>query len=313
MPDAPAVEDDPAGNAAPVIPGPTARIRLCGAVCLAACAAPAQAQGSPEPAARIMAGVDVTFATRYVWRGLLRSDVPVFQPAAWIGVARGRYLLSAGAWSTFEPGEPDAAEISLASDPGEIEAWFELAARSSHVDASLGFIARDGRHARPLGHLPPGFDTRELRVRAVLRDGALRRSLHLTPSALVAWDVGEIGGRYYEADLEYAATLIPEPRAVPFATLFLGVTAAWSDGMAAGGAARHAYFTEDGLTHWEARALVSMVPSAKLPLVLHLLRRDRFARDPAVRRVSTDPLARSRTHVGWWELTASVRGSLSVR
>jgi len=273
--------------------------------------APAAAQLSPQPRVRIVAGADVAFATRYVWRGLLRTDRMSLQPSGWIGIGGERHLFTAGIGSAFEPGDGDPATMTLGGDPGEIEAWVEVAGRQSHIDWALGFVARDGRSAQAVGLLPAGFDTRELRASLSLREGLLRGMFNLTPTALVVWDIGDIGGRYYQLDLEYAATLLPEPRAIPFSSLFIGVTAAWSDGLAAEGeASAPAYYADDGLTHYEARAALSIVPAAGLPLALHVVRRDRFARDAAVRRVSPDPLVRGRGHLGWWELTASLRTDL---
>ncbi|MCI0435212.1 MAG: hypothetical protein L0271_16465 [Gemmatimonadetes bacterium] len=270
--------------------------------------APVHAQLSSQPALRVIVGADATLATRYVWRGFLRTDGVVVQPQAWVGLGRGSHILSFGAWSTYAPGAAEPGEIDFGRDPGEVEGWIEIGGRIPYLDWSLGFVMHDGRGTRPVGLLPAAFDTQELRVLALLRDGLLRRALNLTPSVRVAFDVGDVGGQYWEADLEYAATLLPEPRAIPFSSLFFGVTAGWSDGMSFGtGADTTAYYAGDGLTHIQARALVSFTPVESVPLVVHVARQDRWAKDDAVRRVSTDPLARGRHHLGWWEFTVSLR------
>lgn len=84
---------------------------MLGLALLAVVAAPAVAEGLPAPPGQgtaLSAGVELTAASLYHWRGMSVSHGPALQPAAWIGVENVQF----SAWSNLNLSEEDGRGLS---------------------------------------------------------------------------------------------------------------------------------------------------------------------------------------------------------
>jgi hypothetical protein len=287
----------------------TGAATLAAALCLLA--APVRAQLGPVPGLRLIAGADLTYATRYVFRGVTRAHGPVMQPAAFIAISSGETHLTLGTWANAKLGHTTPTEISLGRNWGELDLWAEVASRAGPLDAAIGVMYYRLRNTRPLGTLEDRFHSTEMYAVATLREGLLRR-LNLTPSVRGWWDLDRVEGRYYELDVNYAFSLVPP--GVPLGSLFLGTRLGLNESQhVAGRTSPVGYYEVRGVTHQELYGSVSVHLWDRPDLTVHASYRHQFNHDPATRVDGSGSPAAHRRRVHWWELAVSWQGRLAPK
>jgi hypothetical protein len=260
------------------------------ATLLLACAA----AGGARPAAaqlRTSGGIDLTYAPSYVWRGVTRSERLVLTPAVWGRLDPGANVLSAGAWSAWEPRGADPGTRTLrrpdSRGVAELDLWAQYTRRLLRTDVSLGAVRYlffgDGEDDATEAYLQIWPDSDSLGLPVDLR-GAVY--------------VGVDGDRpaYAEVEASRSFSLVPLPSGPP--SLLLGVTAGYA--LHAPADAPLARFGETGVTHALGAATL-LVPAGRF--TAHAGLRHLRGYDAATR---TLPQGRESRHRTWGELGASL-------
>lgn len=261
--------------------------RLLGAVALAAsCAFPDLA------AAQIVAGADVTYVNRYVWRGVTRASVPVFQPDLYLAYRHGDSFVTVGGWWSLETrsGEDEISDTGPGQGGlGESDYWVELSTRAGPVDLAVGFttyLFDDDA----LGGRDSSWDTSELYATLWWETTAL------IPKLKIWYDLDAIEGAYIETSVDVRVPILP------VAYMYLGALAGWSAGQAVSESApsQPAYFEKDGLTHVDISAWASFRVGRGFSLApeLHV----QINGDAATKRTLADDSAGAKV---WFEIAAS--------
>lgn len=154
------------------------------------------AQGS-----RWRVGGDALLATRYVWRGVERTNGLVLQPDAYLAVALGgQGWITAGGWGNLQLERSGPTDLSDRADGkrgfGELDAWLQVTRRTlGFLDATAGWVGYFHRASLTAG---PGlrYDTHE--VYAEIQ----ARSAYLSPRLAVWWDVSRVRGAYLETSID---------------------------------------------------------------------------------------------------------------
>jgi hypothetical protein len=255
--------------------------------------------------AQVVLGADITFATRSVWRGLVRASDPVLQPSAYAALRVGSGFLTAGAWADYEFGNTEPGDHSFAgvgrSGFGAVEGWVEYAARHAVFDWRAGYVHSRFRNDERVAGIPADLETGE--VYAGVRSRFLPVAL-----ALTAWqDIDALKGTYVEVDAAYP--LPTNPLGTIVGSIFVGGRMGLSRGLDRDGddASRPWYFDNSGLTHAELYAEWGFdVPFKWLPVDLFVSAHHEFAIDDATRRTGPALDSETRRRFWWFEVAASL-------
>lgn len=184
-----------------------------------------------ESHGQIHVGADVAFSTKYVWRGITRTDDAAIQPDIYVAASPGNGFLTAGWW----------ANLGGASD---FELWAEYSARFQPLDGALGWVRYSFERAPGNSGNNGELITNEIYARLQLT------SVPLHPKVSVWYDVDKVKGAYVEGSLDLRIPLLPL-RLGPMRSIHLSGLAAWSAGQEVkdAGPSEAAHFAESGLTH----------------------------------------------------------------
>jgi len=171
---------------------------------------------APEAQAQWSLGADVQSASRYMWRGITRSQVWVLQPAlsGTMPLARCRerpepcWSVSSGAWANaqMEGAWPDELGDLAVRKRGfsEVDLWAEGAVRSEGLEVAAGGVRYLYPASDPGALWTQAGNTTELYARV-----RLPRFPWVKPS-VVAWlDVDHVKGAYVEASVIGGLKLVP--------------------------------------------------------------------------------------------------------
>ena len=204
-------------------------------------ALPLPAQASPPP---LYLRADLIVTSKYVWRGITRSQFPTLQGHSALAVRRGAMRLAVGAFVSHEPFRPDAGEHTLvgigARGLGEADYWGEASAALGEVELAGGLVRYTFHGDAARGGRSGAENTTELFARFDAR------GISFSPSVTAWVDVGNVRGTYLE--LRAAAPLLGWPYQPP-AFVTLDAELGLSLGQDAAGGGRRANFAGDGPTH----------------------------------------------------------------
>lgn len=186
--------------------------------------------GSRPACAQASGGLDVDWATAYLWHGLTLSDRFVVQPAAWAALRRGDSEIAGGLWSAIEPWRADAFDWTVAGRGerrlGEVDPWLQYTRNVSSVDLTLGVISHLFLGDEEAGGIGSGADAMELYVRVWPE----WQTLPVEPRATLFYDPNDHAA-FGEFSLSRDISLIPHwPGLVPVSSLLLEATTGGSLG-----------------------------------------------------------------------------------
>jgi hypothetical protein len=208
-------------------------------------------------------GADVAFSTKYVWRGITRTDDAAIQPDIYVAVSPGNGLLTAGWW----------ANLGGASD---FDLWAEYSARFQPLDGALGWVRYSLERAQGNSANNGELITNEIYARLQLT------SVPLHPKVSVWYDVDKVKGAYFEGSLDLRIPLLPL-RLGPMRSIHLTGLAGWSAGQE----------VNDTLTHLDFSLWSSFFVAEywSITPVLHF----QINEDPITKRTGDDPAGNSDT------------------
>jgi hypothetical protein len=247
------------------------------------------------------AGIDLGFATDYVWRGITRANNPVVQPGVYVAAASTEAHLAAGGWASIEPFRAKSGDLTDTGEGekgvGEIDVWVEAAKTFDALDVGVGWIGYFFR--RDVG---PGGRNHEYNANEIY--GHLQFvSLPLKPKLKAWYDIDYTKGAYLEGSLDLRVPLLPA-RLGALRSLHLSALAGWSAGQETNESdpSEGAHFEKAGLTHVDLSAWSSFVvaPDWSIAAEFHFQIND----DPATRRTGANPEAEKDTKV-WFALSVS--------
>ncbi len=165
-------------------------------------------------------GTDVTWHTRYEWRGLTVRDGMVLQPDVYVSHGDGRFSVTAGAWTTVEMTSPNVNEFGYARTLlGESNIWAELAANLGNIDLAAGWNWYRF-NARRADRVPVGvFNTHELYGRVQLLNLPI-----VVPRVDYFHDIDKANGGFIEASLMLRVPLWTQVKAPIGSILLTGAT-----------------------------------------------------------------------------------------
>lgn len=194
------------------------RARVCGV--LTTCVLVADVS-----AAQVRVGADAELATRYVWRGVSRTDRAVLQLQGYGYLPQGRGGWMAGAWAGFEPWSPAAGGPTVSGLDGsalhEWDAWVQRDFIGGGLSASVGAITYLFNGDAASGGLSDSLSTAELYVRVSQFEGIRL----VVPTLVATWDVWRVDGGYLELQLYRRIPVLPVG---PLRTLELGAVTGFS-------------------------------------------------------------------------------------
>jgi hypothetical protein len=205
-----------------------------------------------RPAAcQLRTGADALLATRYLWRGVERTNGWVLQPDAYVAYGlHGDGWITAGVWGNVELEHGSTTDLSDRTDRkpglGERDAWAQISRTLGGVDCTAGWIGYFRRMS--LAATPDRYDTHE--VYASLQP----RSAYLSPRLAAWWDVSKVRGFYFEGSVD--VPVMGSFRGQRFWAVYLTATAGLNAGQ---GADRNrplapANFANTGITHLDLGA-----------------------------------------------------------
>ncbi|MGH7518289.1 MAG: hypothetical protein ACREOC_12605 [Gemmatimonadales bacterium] len=250
--------------------------------------------------AQVRVGVDATFATRYMWRGVSRTREPVFQLQAYGALPRQRGWWTVGAWANLEPARPDvgAPSVSGASGHrlGEWNAWVQRDFAGEGLALSVGAAVYGFRGDAASGGLSDSLTTAELYLRA----SAFAGIRTLSPTLFVAYDPFRVDGAYLELQLHRRMPLLPVS---PFRVLEAGLTTGFNLGQTRSATDPVGYFASNGFTHLDVSlGTAPRLHLGSVPLTIGVVAHWQRAFDDATRR----PLATGGTRRSTWWLEATI-------
>ena len=232
------------------------------------------------PFARLFAGCDVTYASKYVWRGITRRNASVLQLDAFIGLRWPSGFLSAGGWVNIEleradPNDPTA--FGLGQRVGEGNGWVQLDLFSRLFAFKVGYIRYEFDVAAAAPFNVNVFDTGEfftdLRLDLPWPPHWVSGPGFATAVEVAAWyDHEDVIGFYIEPSIELQLPFFPLlsiwfPSPLPAlqlrAAAGVSVGQEITDPMNPDG-----YFASDGLTHWDFSAATSIVAARSFNLAV---------------------------------------------
>jgi hypothetical protein len=196
-------------------------------------------------AAQVRAGADAELATRYVWRGVSRTERAVVQVQGYGYLPQGRGGWMAGAWAGFEPWSPEAGAPTVSGLDGsalhEWDAWVQRDFIGGGLSASIGAIGYFFSGDAASGGRSDSLSTAELYLRVSQFEGIRL----VVPTLVLAWDVWRVDGGYLELQLHRRVPVLPVG---PLRTLELGATTGFSLGQRRTSDAE-GYFDRNSFTH----------------------------------------------------------------
>ncbi len=202
--------------------------------------------------------VDALATSKYVWRGLGRSQYPTLQTHGALALQTGKLRLVAGAFATYEPSRADANHRTLVGvgerGLGEADYWGEISAELGEVELATGLV----RYTYHGDAAPRGLSSTANTTEFFARLDA--RGVRFSPSVAMWVDLEDVRGTYLE--LRAAAPVLGWPYQPPF---FITVDGELGVSLGQGpdpGGLRRAHFAGDGPTHVQAglTGLVSALP-----------------------------------------------------
>lgn len=253
--------------------------------------------------AQVRWGSDLSFVSRYEWRGLTRGSGWAFQPDLFASLGSER-VLTVGIWSTVQLSRTDPA-TGLGFERSwfaEGSPWVELSGAFEGWELAAGWTAHflDAEGAASASSLE---DTQEIYVR-----GRLRSLPVVVPAVAYFHDIDAVRGGYLETRLAVRVPVWPGV-VLPVGSLFLTGTAGFSLGQeSADDPTEAAHFEDRGLTHWDLSLSFPSLPFLRVgPLEvagfaeLHV----QLNRDPATRLTARDE---SSSTTVWWRFGVAALG-----
>ena len=178
-------------------------------------------------AAQVRAGADAELATRYVWRGVSRTERAVVQVQGYAYLPQGRGGWMAGAWAGFEPWLPTPGAPTVSGLDGsafhEFDAWVQRDFVGGGLSASVGAIAYLFNGDAASGGFSDSVSTAELYLRLSQFEGIRV----VAPTLVASWDFWRVKGGYLELQLYRRVPVLPVG---PLRMLELGATTGFSLG-----------------------------------------------------------------------------------
>ncbi len=255
-------------------------------------------------------GTDITYRTRYEWRGLTRANGSVVQQDLFASWQRGLTYVTVGGWANVY----QAASPLSSTNPtptknalgrrwfGQIEGWAEASTVIAGADLALGatgYSFYDTAQAVQPGPLP---NTWELYGRLALMD------LPVIVPAVAAWyDVDEVKGAYVETSLTLRIPIWANVM-VPVGSLDLNGLAGFSLGQEVNADAptEVAYFEDSGLTHIDLSTglVIGYVPLGFLNASVYVDFHVQYNHDPRTKITAGG----SKDWITWLGITVSLLG-----
>ena len=164
-------------------------------------------------------GVDLSMASREVWRGLIRTSRPEIEGDAFVSLPlSSRVRLTGGGWASLEPFSPSGTALTNCQDQsgclGEKRLWAELALNTPAANFHAGWIGYfDRRFPTTAGtSLGTRGSTQEISTSLWFP------RVYLAPRISAWFDIDQIGGGYLEASL--ALPVLGNINAAPFWALY---------------------------------------------------------------------------------------------
>jgi hypothetical protein len=236
--------------------------------------------------AQFHAGADALLATRYVWRGVERTNGIVLQPDVYLAYGlKGAGWITLGVWGNVELEHWSSTDFSDRPDRkpglGERDAWAQLTRNVGGLDCTAGWVGYFRRADLTQGAVAGRYDTHE--IYAALQP----RSVYLSPRLAAWWDVSRIHGFYFEGSVDLP--IMGAFRGKQFWAIYLTATAGLNTGQ---GPDRDRpsdpiNFAGTGVTHLDLGAAFNLRGPwtdrwAATQIAAHL----QFSRDPYTRRHS---------------------------
>lgn len=172
------------------------------------------------PLAGQVVGVDVSLASRQMWRGLIRTSRPVIEGDGFFSLPlSGRVGLTGGGWVSLEPFSPSSTALTNCEGSsgclGEKRLWAELALNTPAASFHAGWIGYfDRRFPTSTGtSLSSPGSTHEISTSLWFP------RVYLAPRFSAWFDVDQVGGGYLETSL--AVPVLGNINAAPFWALYL--------------------------------------------------------------------------------------------
>lgn len=198
-------------------------------------------------AAQIGVSGDVSIPSRYVWRGLTRSQVLLVQPSIYLSGGGVRDSLRLGAWTSIELTRPGRSQLS---DLGrgetglaETNYWIHFQREQENTSLAVGLNWYRFRGDQPTAGRSRDWNTMEVY-------GSVHfRGVFLAPRIEAWYDVERVRGGYLEGSI--SLPLLGNIEGTPPWAIQLSQTAGFSAGQEADPdePGELAYFSENGLTH----------------------------------------------------------------
>lgn len=225
------------------------------------------------------AGCDVTYASKYVWRGITRRTASVLQPDAFLGLRWPSGFLSVGGWVNIEleradPNDPTAVGLGQRVSEGNV--WGQLDLFTRLLAFKVGYIRYEFDVAAAAPFNVNVFDTGEfftnLRLDLPWPPQWVSGPGFATALEVAAWyDTEDVDGLYFEPSVELQLPFFPLlsiwfPSPLPALQLRAAAGFSWgqeiTDSMPGG------YFVSDGLTHWDFSATTSILAARSFNLAV---------------------------------------------
>jgi hypothetical protein len=197
--------------------------------------------------AQLSAGVSLSVANRYVWRGVTRVNGWVVQPAGWGAVRLPPGELSVSAWANGElrrAGRGDLTDLGAGRRGwSELDVEVALARTLASLALAGGWTRYTFHGSAAAGGRDPARNTSEVYLRTEWLGSPL------TPAIAGSCDIDRVRGCYVEGGVSLPIFATAQPR--PAIALWLAPTAGWSlgQGINPGDPSQAANFNGNGLTH----------------------------------------------------------------
>ena len=208
-------------------------------------------------AAQLRPGADALLATRYLWRGVERTNGLVLQPDLYLAYGLPEVgWITGGIWGNLELESPGATDFSDrpggGAGLGERDAWIQVTRTLAGVDCTAGWVGYFRRASLTPAGAPARYDTHEVYA------SVQARSAYLSPGLSAWYDVAQVRGLYLEASVN--VPIMGAFRGKRFWAIYLTATA----GLNAGQGPDHdrplapVNFAETGVTYLDVGAAVTI-------------------------------------------------------
>lgn len=205
-------------------------------------------------------GLDLSYNSSYVSRGVSFTNQPVAQGSAVLSLPVAGLTLSGGAWGNLEAAQYAGSDhLSMTSgETGpnltEVDVWAEASATAGSASVTAGVMRMTFPNK---AGITSGSNTTDLYARVALPE------LPLAPRISVNYDVDKVQGAYVEAGVSQ-----------PLGPVTLGATAGWNAGQTErAGSGEEWIYADEGITHVEtwvsasvAAGPLHLAPSAHVVL-----------------------------------------------